>query len=484
MEILLQHGWGFDNTVWQQWHFPFAHKHLVLNRGYFGHVHDETFTPTASHRVIITHSFGLHLLKLSEMPSIDLLVIIAGFRAFSQGNEKASGRIQQMIDDLSVDPQKVLQHFYQRCGCPDVLTLQSVNHSLLIHDLHTLKDHVLDVATIHNCCQRVLILHGKQDLVVSREKALELHTLIPNSFLHIYDDAGHALLLSHAEACMKAVTNAIEEEVFRPVKNTIKKNFSAHATQYTQHATMHRQAATTLCDFIGNTVPQSILEIGCGTGLVTDSLIRKFPQSTIDVTDISPTMVEECRKQMNSSQGTLPKVNFSIRDGEQCKNSPHYDLIISGLTFQWFLHLSQSLQDLIGLLRPGGSLIFSILLNTSFPEWQQACATLKIPYTGNSLPSLNSMQNLLTSIGKPYTLKASTIHQSYPSSLHFFRHMKKTGTSTPLKTIQLTTKDFCRLLAHLEQQHINSEGLFSTSFDVLCVKVKEFDKRAQESHDM
>src|SRR3546814_14322438 len=51
-----------------------------------------------------------------------------------------------------------------------------------------------------------------------------------------------------------------------------------------------------------------------------------------------------------------------------------FDLILSSLAFQWFDDLGGAVGRLAGLLRPGGSLIFSTLGRGSFARWRSAHA--------------------------------------------------------------------------------------------------------------
>lgn len=320
---------------------------------------------------------------------------------------------------------------------------------------------------VKNKCQNISIFHGKKDRVIPWQKAQELHELFPHSFLELFEEGGHGLPITHADACMQLLFKLLESQ---SMKRRICANFSSHAHTYESHAFMHKRATLEFTEFIRQqnikSPFQSILEIGCGIGFLSEQLLSLFPQHQLTITDISTSMIGECQRRVEGS-----RVDFIICDGENFQSPQRFGLIFSGLTFQWFLHLEQSLINLVRHLQERGMLFFSLLLNSSFEEWRQACKDLHFPYTGNALPSLTYLHHLFEKNGWSWECKTSTIYQSYSSPLHFFQTIKKTGTSTQLTGKQLPIRDFLLLLHHLKR----SKGEpFVTNYDLayICLKSK------------
>ena len=48
-----------------------------------------------------------------------------------------------------------------------------------------------------------------------------------------------------------------------------------------------------------------ILEVGCGTGILTEFLIKKYPNASFEITDISGSMLEECKKRCVSRKSNF-----------------------------------------------------------------------------------------------------------------------------------------------------------------------------------
>src|SRR3546814_13329770 len=106
-----------------------------------------------------------------------------------------------------------------------------------------------------------------------------------------------------------------------------------------------------------------ILEIGCGTGLLTRHIRTQWLEAELTVTDLAPEMVERAARDPRLA-GT-----FFTMDGEwPCFEGQWFDLIISSLAFQWFDNLTGALERLYALLRPGGSILFSTMAERRFAE--------------------------------------------------------------------------------------------------------------------
>ena len=48
--------------------------------------------------------------------------------------------------------------------------------------------------------------------------------------------------------------------------------------------------------------PIRILELGCGTGNLTENIINKYPESELTVVDISVEMLEECKSRFKEQK--------------------------------------------------------------------------------------------------------------------------------------------------------------------------------------
>jgi malonyl-CoA O-methyltransferase len=239
-------------------------------------------------------------------------------------------------------------------------------------------------------------------------------------------------------------------------KQKIRDSFSAYAEQYHQEAHLQKVCAECLVDQLSD-IKGNILEIGCGTGFVTEKLIKKFPSTQILATDLSESMLRVCQTNIKSSQ-----VTFKPMDGEHIPNNEKYDLIISGLAFQWFLHFEQSIKNLLQTLKPGGLLNFSFLHSTCFPEWQKKCVETNLPFFGTSLPCAIKLQKAFPSM----QIKFHSIPIVYKSPLHFFKSLKKIGAGVSLNEQNFSVGQFKSLLKQWD-----SKEEFKVTYEVAYCSV-------------
>jgi malonyl-CoA O-methyltransferase len=166
----------------------------------------------------------------------------------------------------------------------------------------------------------------------------------------------------------------------------IARRFSA-AADYDRHARVQRVAARRLAERIaGLPLPPAprILEIGCGTGFLTQALVEHGLAGEWLITDVSPAMIERCRARIGGAHGR----RFAVLDGEYGDPGGRYDLVCSSLAVQWFDDQPAALARMRQWLRPGGHSIHTTLGAGSFAEWRSAHAAEGLaPGTPRFLPA-------------------------------------------------------------------------------------------------
>ncbi|MGE3747898.1 MAG: methyltransferase [Sphingomonadaceae bacterium] len=144
------------------------------------------------------------------------------------------------------------------------------------------------------------------------------------------------------------------------------------AEDYDGEAEIQRIVATRLAErVLALNLDPSLpaLEIGCGTGFLTEALLAARRDLALTISDIAPAMLDRARARI----GERPNLRYALIDGEApALPAARFGLIVSSLAFQWFEHPLQSIERLIPALTPGGRLAFSTLGAGSFREWTDA----------------------------------------------------------------------------------------------------------------
>ena len=218
-------------------------------------------------------------------------------------------------------------------------------------------------------------------------------------------------------------------------------SFGRSVKNYHQKADIQRKVADGLVSSIRpwkDIIPQGpILEIGCGTGILTEKIISEFPARDVVITDISDHMLSFTKERI----GTKSNLEYQILDVDQLiESDPKFSCIVSNFAVQWFSDPALGLEKLGKLLLPGGLLLVTFPGSNSFIEWYEKCLELGLPYTANSLPEVEEMIVKL-SLG-PFQIDyyEHDLHQKFRKSLDFFRHLKEIGAAYSLTGKSLNSK--------------------------------------------
>lgn len=250
----------------------------------------------------------------------------------------------------------------------------------------------------------------------------------------------------------------------------IAESFGSSVTDYNEHATVQKEVANRLIASLKPwrdiLPPGPILEVGCGTGFVTNGIVDLYPKREKIITDLSEEMVDFCRDRFQSAEN----ISFQQLDAEQLQTEePKYGMTVCGFAAQWFKDPALTLGKLMEATRPGGLLLASFPGNESFPEWKKCCEDLGLPFTGNDLPDTEEIVIKMSTGPVQVDYYEDTVTESYPSALHFFRHLKNIGAGTHRKGRSLTPSEMKMLIRHWDSQ--NEEDI-TVSYHVVFLAVK------------
>ncbi|CUW40631.1 putative methltransferase, enzyme of biotin synthesis [Magnetospirillum sp. XM-1] len=205
-------------------------------------------------------------------------------------------------------------------------------------------------------------------------------------------------------------------------KKAIAGAFSAAAATYESAARAQVWAADALVERLGGlSAPVSVLELGCGTGLLTRRLAAALPAgSRILATDLSPAMVE-------AAATRLPEVSFAVMDAEAPHVTGPFDMIVSSLAAQWFADLPATLARLAALLTPGGRLLLVTLGAGTFAQWKDAHRALGLDSGVPDYPEAQALAAMLAGAqveSQPLTL-------DYADGRDFLKSLEALGAQTP-----------------------------------------------------
>lgn len=133
--------------------------------------------------------------------------------------------------------------------------------------------------------------------------------------------------------------------------------FNRRAEVYDRHAVIQQRMAHRIMQTLEENRVEagSILELGCGTGYLTQLLSEYFPDAGLVGMDLSKRMVATARERTGN------RVRYWVGDveeeplGKRC-----YDLIAANAVVHWLQNPESTLQRLADALQPGGFLVLSV----------------------------------------------------------------------------------------------------------------------------
>ncbi|GAN68865.1 dethiobiotin synthase [Acetobacter orleanensis] len=228
----------------------------------------------------------------------------------------------------------------------------------------------------------------------------------------------------------------------------IQQSFDA-AEGYDAAAVLQRVAAHRLFEIVtarlAGRIPRRILEIGCGTGFLTEMLRAAWPEAELIATDIAPRMLERARARVGVG------VQFCVMDAAQPVLPGTFDLICGNLVFQWLPEPEAVLQTLAEKLSAGGVVALSTVLEGTFEEWRAACTAEGFEAATPDYPSIRIVENWRPGLCAGQWTTERCV-QPFESGLAFVKHLKETGASVPREGAKmLSPADLRRVLTRFDQ---------------------------------
>lgn len=145
-------------------------------------------------------------------------------------------------------------------------------------------------------------------------------------------------------------------------KDLIKARFTKSLSTYNENAKIQKKMAERLVNLLDSNSYSNILEIGCGTGFLTELINKKIKFEKYTALDIVK-YCEDYIKKIN------PQINFINDDIENfINNSEKYDLIISNASLQWVNNFEEIVNNLKQKLSENGTFLISTFGRENFRE--------------------------------------------------------------------------------------------------------------------
>lgn len=202
-----------------------------------------------------------------------------------------------------------------------------------------------------------------------------------------------------------------------PVK--IANNFSRVARHYEQYADIQYRLAKRLLEEIKqhNISPESILDIGCGTGKLTHALLRQYPYAGVIGLDVSREMVKVTKDRgIEAVSAGAQRLPF---------HDETFNLIVSNAAYQWVGNLPAAFQEAHRVLKERGVFVFSCFGKRTLKELRDCFGIEE-----NILPEKGALcEGLKTAGFSEINVERDVINKYFNNTLELLYWLKNTGAN-------------------------------------------------------
>ena len=206
----------------------------------------------------------------------------------------------------------------------------------------------------------------------------------------------------------------------------VSQSFSRAAKSYDQQGIVQNFVAQRLVAKILTQKQPSlgtILEVGCGTGILTSHLLPHSSQYVL--TDFSYPLLRKAMEKFD-----MTRVFPLVVNAEYPCFSASFDCIVSNLSLHWFQDPKGVVTRLAACLKPGGWLYLTALGNNTFHEWRTSHALLNAPSGVLDFISFGQLKDWLPLSGLR-DVEEEWVITNHENALEFLRGLKQIGGNLP-----------------------------------------------------
>lgn len=248
--------------------------------------------------------------------------------------------------------------------------------------------------------------------------------------------------------------------------NPIAQAFDRAADSYALHSQLQQRVGADLLGLLSPLpAPYTILDVGCATGELTARLCHQWPLAQISALDQAPAMLERAARHLTP----FPRVTFHCEDIQHFHAAARYDLLTANFVLQWITNLPALMDRLQQMLAAQGYLAFSVPVEGSFAELQQAWSQLDEPIP---IRPLQSAQQWLQALAPHFQVQHATeltyveYRPQLPELLRLFKHWG--ANALPQRRPGLLGKHKWQRV-QMAYQAFNTQQGYPLSFQVLRV---------------
>lgn len=258
--------------------------------------------------------------------------------------------------------------------------------------------------------------------------------------------------------------NLLDEKKIAP-------RFNKAAKTYDQVAVLQRQVGMDLLERLQGIrcQPQSILDLGCGTGYIESFLKKAYPAAKIIGLDKASGMLIQAQYKEKGQASS--KTHWVGGYAENLPFSDHaFELVYSNLMLHWSVDFTKSLHEIRRVLKPGGLLLFSMVGPDTLQELRYCWAQVDDkPHVHLFVDMHDLGDNLLQVSFSDPVMDVDYFTLLYSKALILMKELKDLGVQNLAQDRQrgLTSKGSLQKLIKAYEAFRNAEGKLPATWEII-----------------
>jgi malonyl-ACP O-methyltransferase BioC len=271
----------------------------------------------------------------------------------------------------------------------------------------------------------------------------------------------------------------LEVEGVRMQRKRMIENFDLAADSYDRQARVQSMAARRLVSMIPSEclVPgTAILEVGCGTGILSEMIAELAKSGTYVCNDVSSRMLTVCKRRMEK-HGHMDTSYIAEDVRRLSLPGLHFNMVTSNAVFQWIGDLEALFLRLHSYCEDGGTLLFSMFIDGTLVELQSSINKAYIDAGNDPVSHLlhfrsrAEIEEVISEAG--YRIDESVVEDfelQYDTPLTMMHALRDTGTAhfhavkVPVQVMRRTVKNYT-------EKFSNADGSVKCTYRGLFMRV-------------
>lgn len=260
-------------------------------------------------------------------------------------------------------------------------------------------------------------------------------------------------------------------------KERVKRSFSRRVASYNELALVQAESAQRL-DFnlsLLEKSPRNLLDIGSGTGFLTDLVAKRWKETSIYCCDVAHDMNIKARNDLANR-----RIRFLTGDAEDipCKDAS-FDMVVSNLAYQWVSSLPRAFKEVKRVLKNEGDFVFATFGRRTLQEMREAYIEAYMEIKGSEpehlhlFPAVHELGDGLAKLGfEDAMISVDRLKEKYAGPLELLKNLKGIGAGNAFRPSN-TGLGGRRVMERMDEIYREkfsvSDGVYAT-FEILFAK--------------